>query len=89
MPFYEYIFFPTKTDVSAMNDSITLLIRKKELYRLFHDDSELGIKIHTNVILDLSKKLRQNNAIIRELKKDHPIGDSTMIISQVSESFEE
>ena len=80
---------PRSADVSAMNESIALLIWKKELYRLFYDDSELGIKILTNVILDLSKKLRQNNAIIREIKKDHPVGDSTLIISQILESFEE
>ena len=53
--------------VSAVSDCITLNFNKTELFKLFSDDNELGVKILLNVIRDLSKKLRKDNEKLEEL----------------------
>ncbi len=69
-------------NVSAMNDSIVLIIHKPNLFKLFREESEIGIRVLLNIIDDMAKKLRKNNDIIEALKKICPPGESTMIISK-------
>jgi CRP-like cAMP-binding protein len=54
--------------VTAAN-SILFAIHRKELVDLFRKDSDLGILILTNVIRDISGKLKISNMLIEELKK--------------------
>lgn len=76
-------------NVLVMNDSILMIIHKQELFKLFRDDSELGIRILVNVIRDLSKKLRKNNEIIEALKKICPPGEAKLVISKTLLDTEE
>ena len=55
--------------VVAVEDSILLAIYKKELMNLFRKESDVGIQILTNVISDMSNKLKKSNTTIEELKK--------------------
>jgi CRP-like cAMP-binding protein len=50
-------------------NSILFAIHRKELVDLFRKDSDLGILILTNVIRDISGKLKNSNTLIEELKK--------------------
>ena len=55
--------------VVGAEEGVLISIHKAELFKLFRHDTDLGIKILLNVILDVSHKLKKSNAIIDELKK--------------------
>jgi CRP-like cAMP-binding protein len=63
-------------NIIAELDSVLLAIQKALLVKLFRQDSDLGIKVLTNVIQDLSKKLKRDNKIIHALKEANPAGAS-------------
>ena len=67
-------------NIVAANHCVLLSIHKMELLKLFRHDSDLGVRILLNVILDLSNKLRHDNEIIQDLKQLCPPGISTKII---------
>ncbi len=52
-----FIDIPRKTDVIADINSIVLKISRTEIKRLFDSDKDLCVKIHRNVIRDLSNKI--------------------------------
>ena len=69
--------------VEALTDSIVLCIHRIELMRLFEKDTLLANHVLKNVIRDLSKKLRNNNIIIEEMRQETVTGEFTRIISNV------
>lgn len=72
--------------IVAEIDSILLAIQKALLLKLFRQDGDLGIKVLTNVIQDLSKKLKKDNKVIYDLKEAHPPEKSTDIIATAQEN---
>lgn len=66
--------------IVAITSCIMLSLHKMELLRLFRHDADLGIRVLLNVILDLSRKLRRDNEIIKDLKPLCSPGKSTEII---------
>jgi CRP-like cAMP-binding protein len=58
---------PRSASVTASTDCVILNFNKDDLFRLFRSDLELWIKIQTNIIKDLSQKVRKDNEIIEEL----------------------
>jgi len=75
--------------VVTAEESILLSIHKKELMNLFRKESDVGIQILTNVISDMSNKLKKSNTTIEELKKRCLPGEYTKIISKTQEEAEE
>jgi len=71
--------------VIAVEESIVLAIHRKELMNLFRKDGELGILILTNVIRDISHKLKKSNTTIEELKKVCNTGQYTRILSRIQD----
>ena len=68
--------------VVAGSDSIVLSIHKTELFRLFRNDSDLGIHVLTNVIHEMTHKLKKNNILIEELRHICAPGEYTMIVAK-------
>lgn len=54
--------------VEVAEDAIVLVIGRDELFELFKTDHGLALQILSNVIRDLSRKLKQNNIVIEELR---------------------
>ena len=75
--------------VVTAEESILFAIHKKEMMNLFMKESNIGIQILTNVISDMSNKLKKSNTTIEELKKLCSPGDYTKIISKTQEEAEE
>lgn len=69
--------------VVAAEESLVLAIHKKELMDLFRKDSELGIHILTNVIRELSHKVKKSNTITEELRKKCLPGEYTAILKKM------
>lgn len=69
--------------VTAMIDSLILVIHKTEILKLFRYDSDLKTHVLINVIQDLCTKVRANNMIIEEMKKICSPGESTMLIDKL------
>ena len=53
--------------VLTVTECVALFLYKEELFALFNSDSNLANKILLNIIKDLSKKMRQDNAQLEEL----------------------
>jgi len=53
--------------VLTVTECAVLFLNKEELFNLFNRDSNLANKILLNVIKDLSKKMRKDNAQLEEL----------------------
>ena len=68
--------------VKVAEESIMLVIHKVELFSLFKNESELGIKVLINVIEDMANKLRKNNEIIENMRQMCPPGLFSTIISR-------
>ncbi len=75
--------------VVAAEESILLAIHKMEMMNLFRKESDIGIHILTNVIIDMSNKLKKSNTTIEELKKLCLPEEYTKIISKTQEEAEE
>ena len=70
--------------VAAAEPGIVLTLHKSELFKLFHEEPELGISVHRNVIEDLAGKIRENHVIIGALKKHCPNVEYNRIIQSVN-----
>ncbi|MFC1560959.1 protein kinase [Candidatus Latescibacterota bacterium] len=70
------------TVVTASKCTI-LTIKKDDLFRVFDSDPVLGILVQSNVIDDLTRKMKTNNIIIEELKQLCPPNEFSAIISRV------
>jgi len=69
--------------VVSVEESTVIAIHRKELMNLFRRDGELGIIILTNVIRDISHKLKKSNMTIEELRKVCDTGQYTRILSKI------
>ena len=74
---------PRSASVVANTDCIVLTINKIEILRLFQKDCILAMQILMNVINDLSRKLRNNNVIVDEMRQICMPGEFTKILSKI------
>ena len=74
--------------VLAAEESLVLVIRKNEMLNLFRKDSDLGLLILTNVIRDISHKLKKSNTLIDELKHVCNPGSYTQVLSKMNNGNE-
>jgi CRP-like cAMP-binding protein len=52
---------PRSATITAIKDSITLIISRDKLHKLILEDKDIGIKIYQNVIQIISENLRRSN----------------------------
>ncbi len=80
---------PRSASVVANSDCIVLTINKTEIVRLFKKDCILAMQVLMNVINDLSRKLRNNNVIVDEMRQICMPGEFTKILSKILMEGEE
>ena len=69
--------------VIAASKCTILTIKKDDLFKVFNSDPELGMLVQSNVIEDLTRKMKTNNVIIEELKQLFPPDEFSAVISRV------
>ncbi|MFC1490375.1 protein kinase, partial [Candidatus Latescibacterota bacterium] len=69
--------------VIASTKCTVLTIKKDELIKVFSSDPVLGMMVQSNVIDDLSLKMKTSNVIIEELKQLTPPETFSAVISKV------
>jgi len=69
--------------VVAASKCTILTIKKDDLFRVFDSDPVLGMLVQSNVIEDLTRKMKTNNIIIEELKQLCPPNEFSAVISRV------
>ncbi|MFC1540877.1 protein kinase [Candidatus Latescibacterota bacterium] len=69
--------------VIASSKCTILTIKKNDLFKVFSEDPVLGMMVQSNVIDDLSLKMKTSNVIIEELKQLTPPETFSAIITKV------
>ncbi len=59
--------------VTAMTDCLVLAFRREELFGLFRRDTELWTGVLTNIIRDISGRMRQEDAALDELRRSRSL----------------
>ena len=69
--------------VIAASKCIILTINKYDLFKIINNNPKLGLLVQSNVIEDLTRKMKTNNVIIEELKQITPPDKFSAIISRI------
>ena len=75
--------------VIAASKCVILTIKKDDLFKIINNNPELGLLVQSNVIEDLTSKMKTNNVIIEELKQITPSDKFSSIISRIFMDIDE